>query len=128
MESYFWFSILVAVNALLLVVLAGYVSVLRLRYKISYGDNGNKHLLKAMRTHMNGIEQVPIFALLILGLSYSNASDLILGALVTCFTLSRFSHAFGMLYRVHIARRIGAGLTYLLQILASVLLLIYLIL
>lgn len=119
MESYFWFCVLVAVNSLLLVILAGYVSRLRYRYRISVGDNGNKHLYVAMRTHANGIEQVPTYALLILGLSFYNASELVLASLVIAFTLSRILHAVGMLHRMHLARRIGAGLTYLLQIIAS---------
>lgn len=122
MEKYYWFCFLVSVNALLLVILAAYVSVLRVRYKISYGEKDNKHLLKAVRTHANGVEQVPIFALLVLALTYTNNSNFILACLVLIFTFSRISHAIGMLFRVHIARKIGAGITYLLQIITSVLL------
>ncbi|WP_341502008.1 hypothetical protein [Gallaecimonas sp. GXIMD4217] len=42
MTDYFWFSTLIAANALLLVVLAINVSRLRIRHGVSYGDGGNK--------------------------------------------------------------------------------------
>ena len=123
MENYYWFSLFVALNATLLVLLAVNVSYLRLKLRVSSGDGGHKQLMKAMRVHANGIEQVPIFALLILGLSFVGASQTILAVLVLAFTFSRLSHAVGMLYRKHLARQIGAGLTYLLQLAASVILL-----
>ncbi|MFL0809864.1 MAG: MAPEG family protein [Agarilytica sp.] len=126
MQHYFWFSLFVAINGLILVVLAGNVSRLRLKYKISYGDGDNKHLLKAIRVHANGMEQVPIFGLVILGLSFLGLSQDYLAALVIIFSLSRISHAIGMSFGVHIMRRVGASLTYGLQIGGSLLLLIQL--
>lgn len=124
MSNIFWFSLFVALNGLILVILAGNVSRLRLKYKISYGDGGNKHLLKAMRVHANGMEQVPIFALAVLALSFLNTSQMHLAVLVIGFTLCRISHALGMLNSIHIMRRIGASLTFGLQIGVSILLLI----
>lgn len=127
MGNYYWFSVFVATNALLLLVLAFNVSMLRMKHKISVGDGGNKELAKAIRTHANGTEQVPIFALLLLVLSYSQPWVLLLAALTMAFTLARLAHAYGMLFRGHLARRIGAGMTYLLQALAAVAALISLI-
>ena len=124
MEKFYWFIIFISLNSLILVGLAGYVSKLRLKYKISFGDGGNKHLLKAMRTHSNGTEQVPIFALIILSFTLLDYSQTIIAILVMLFTLARLSHAVGMLLRVHIFRQIGATVTYLLQIIGPVMLLI----
>ncbi|MFT7559479.1 MAG: putative membrane protein YecN with MAPEG domain [Flavobacteriales bacterium] len=123
MEEYFWFCILIALNSTILICLAGYVSSLRLKYRISIGDGDNKQLHKAMRTHANGVEQVPIYCFLILGLSITHSSETVLAIFVLTFAFARISHAIGMLSRYHIARRIGAAATYLLQLLASMVLL-----
>lgn len=118
-DKFYWFLIFVSANAIFLSLLAFNVSRLRLKNKISYGDGGNKDVLKAMRAHANGVEQVPIFALLLLSLTISGLSQGSLAILTILFTLSRVSHAVGMLTRIFIARRIGAATTYLLQLLAS---------
>lgn len=126
MDKYFWFSVLVAVNSLLLLALAMNVSRLRLKHKISLGDGGNKDLMAAIRTHSNGVEQLPCFALVLLALTWAEPSAPLLPFLVIGFTLSRFAHAYGMLARVFMARRIGAGFTYVLQVLAAISVCIYL--
>ncbi len=124
MEKLYWFSFFVAVNGLILVALAANVSILRLKNKVSYGDGGNKPLLKAIRTHANGMEQVPIFALLLLGLEYTNLNPVYLAALAIVFTVARVFHAAGMLYSIRILRQMGAGATYLLQIAGGLILLV----
>jgi len=124
MYNFLWFSLFIAINALLLAALAINISIIRIKNKISYGDGGNKQLLKAIRVHSNGVEQVPIYALLLLALSLNQTSPLILAGLVISFTLCRFSHAIGMIFRIHRARRLGAGGTYLLQLMTAVLILI----
>lgn len=124
MSQYYWFIIFVSLNSFILVGLAGYVSTLRLRYRISFGDGGNKHLLKAIRTHANGAEQVPVFALLILGLSLVSYSQKAIAVFVVSFTAARIAHAVGMLFRKQFFRQVGAGLTYFLQLLATVALLV----
>ena len=118
--GYFWFTVFVSANALLLMVLAANVSRLRLKYRISLGDGDNKELRNAIRAHANGVEQVPIFGLLVLALSLAQASSILLGVLVILFTASRYLHAYGMTCRVFIFRRIGAGLTYLMNIVAVI--------
>lgn len=120
MNSYIWFSLFIAANALILTALAANVSLLRLKHKISTGDGGNKQLLKAIRTHANGIEQLPVFALLLLAMIFVQMSQHYLATVAILFTLSRVMHAVGMLYRVHIFRRVGAGLTYFLQIFVAI--------
>lgn len=122
MSSYFWFSVFVASNALLLFMLAMRVSLLRMKFGISTGDGDNPILFKAIRAHSNGVEQVPIFGLLVLALSVNELRSDYLAALVVVFTLARMCHGVGMNYRIYRARQLGAGLTYLLHIVAAVLL------
>ncbi|WP_341502009.1 MAPEG family protein [Gallaecimonas sp. GXIMD4217] len=118
MPDYFWFSLLVAANGLLLVVLALNVSLLRIKHGVSYGYGGNKKLRAAIRTHSNGAEHVPVYGLLILALTFLGASNALLAVLVIGFTLARVSHAAGMLWRIFPARRLGAGFTYIFQAVA----------
>lgn len=120
MDDYFWFSVLIAINSLLILTLAMNVSRLRIKHRISLGDGGNKSLMAAIRTHCNGVEQLPTFAMVIFVLTLLGVSTTILSILVIGFTLARLCHAYGMLYRVFIARRLGAGLTYIFQLIAVV--------
>lgn len=124
MENYSWFIILVSLNSLLLVSLALNVSRLRLKYRISFGDGNNRQLLKAIRAHANLSEQLPIFSLLVLALTFIHTSSFLLMMFVSVFTLSRISHAAGVIFSFHKARRIGAALTYLLQVGAAIALLV----
>ena len=114
--DYFWLSICVAVNALLLWLLTANVSRLRLKLGISLGDAGNPQLFTAIRAHANGLEQAPIFILGLLVLTLLNSANFVLALLVISFSFARFCHAYGMVGRVFIARRVGAGLTYVLQL------------
>lgn len=115
MQIYYWFSILIIANGLLLFLLMVNVSRLRLKYKIAYGDGENKQLMTSVRVHANGAEQVPFFALAILALTYAGASEIVLSSLVITFTLSRFMHAYGMLFRSLVLRQAGAAITYASQ-------------
>ena len=120
MEKYYWFSLFVSVNAIFLLSLAVYISVLRIKNRIAYGEGDNKQLARAIRVHRNGIEQVPIFSLLLLILSFYHMQSSCLAALAITFTGLRLTHAYGILYRVHVARQIGAGVTYILLGVAAV--------
>ena len=124
MYNFYWFTLCMAVNAMLLILLTINVSRLRRKHKISSGDGGNKTLLNAIRVHGNGTEQVPIFALLILALSFARASSTELAVLVIAFTASRFIHAYGMIFRTLLARQLGAIVTYIAQAAAVVILLL----
>lgn len=115
MQDYHWFLLFITANCLLLLSLTVNVSRLRLKYKISYGDGGNKQLMNAIRVHSNGTEQVPIYALGILALTFFNTSNTLLSLLTIVFTLSRIIHAYGMLFRSQIMRQLGAGVTYISQ-------------
>jgi len=120
MTDFLGFALFVAVNALLLFILAFKVSLLRIKLQISLGDGGNSTLNNAMRAHGNGLEQFPIFALLLLALTLLGASQLIIVLFGISFTIARLFHAYGMLEISFPARRIGATGTYLLQLAAII--------
>lgn len=120
--EYMWFVIGAALNGLILLLLTINVSRIRMKHQISLGDGGNKRLNRAIRTHANGVEQVPMFLLLVLSLEFLKASSDLLGAIVILFTISRVFHAIGMLGGPFICRRVGAGVTYLAQMVVVALL------
>lgn len=126
MQTYYWFSILIVTNGLLLFLLMINVSRLRMKHQVAYGDGGNKQLMTSIRVHANGTEQVPIFALATLALTFAGATELILSSLVIIFTLSRFIHAYGMLFRSLTLRQAGAGISYISQGAAILALLVFL--
>lgn len=126
MHDFYWFTLFVAANSLLLLLLTINVSRLRIKNKISLGDGGNTDLNKAIRVHANGTEQAPVYGLILLSLVYAGASNTVLMLLVISFTLSRVIHAYGMLCKSPISRRMGAAVTYLAQGAAVVSLLIQL--
>ncbi|WP_426415225.1 MAPEG family protein [Aestuariirhabdus sp. LZHN29] len=124
MFDFYWFSLCVALNGLLLLLLTINVSRLRIKNRVSYGDGGNKPLMLAIRVHANGVEQVMMFALVLLALTMARASETLLAVLVLGFTLSRLMHAYGMLGKAHRMRQLGAGITYLAQAVAVMALLL----
>jgi uncharacterized membrane protein YecN with MAPEG domain len=120
--SFYWFSLFVAANALLLFTLAFNVSLVRRRFKISRGDGDQPALQRAIRAHANGVEYMPLFALLVLALSLQLAADAALAVLVLGFTLGRVMHALGMIGAVRLLRFWGAVITYLWTAAAIILL------
>lgn len=120
MESeYSWFVLFVVMNSAILFILTANVSRLRLKHQISVGDGGNGNLRYAIRAHSNGVEQVPIFAFIVLGLTLLHASQLALALFVVTFTVARLLHAFGMLFKSFLCRRVGASATYILQLIGT---------
>lgn len=110
-----WFGVYVVFNVLLLTALAINVSRLRIVRKVAHGDGGDVAIKAAIRTHVNGVENVPIFALVLLALEFAQASTGLLAGLVLVFCAARLAHAVGMLTPYFNFRRLGAGLTYACQ-------------
>jgi len=52
-------SLYAGVNIIILLVIAALVITQRRRHKISLGDGGNEHLIRAMRAHANASEYIP---------------------------------------------------------------------
>lgn len=110
---------------LLLVLLAARISLLRTRLKVALGDGGHKDLGRAIRAHGNTAEHAPIFLLMSACYEiYVGASWTLIG-LVALFLLGRVLLVWG-LYRASInsARRNGALLTYLPQLVLAVTLMV----
>ncbi len=115
-----WFSLYVLIHALLVTLLAMNVSRLRITLRIANGDGDNRQMRAAIRAHGNAVEHVLIFALPVLALALQPASAVLLATLVLGFALARVLHAAGMLVPVFNFRRIGALLTYLLELVAII--------
>lgn len=124
MENLHWFGILIASNGAIIFLLALLISRLRVVKRIPYGDGGDTGMNQAIRAHANAVEHVPIYALTVLALALLQTSTSLLAGLVVVFTLSRLIHAYGMVARVFNARRVGAGITYLVELGAIILLVI----
>ncbi len=112
-----WFGLFALFNVLLLTLLAMNVSRLRMQERVANGDGGLVSLKKAIRAHLNGVEHAVVYALVILALALLQASPKLLAPLVIGFSLARVLHACGMLTVAFNARRIGAGATYLFELL-----------
>lgn len=114
-----------AICGLLLLFLAMRVSVLRMRHQIALGDGGIAELVRAIRTHANTVEQVPIFLVQCACYEiYLGASPFLIGV-VAAFLLARLLFAWGLsTATLSLPRRIGAGLTYITQLLLALALLV----
>ena len=118
------FTQFVAFHALLLTLLALNVVRLRITQRIPNGDGNSIPMKKAIRAHANGVEQVVIFALVLLALTFQAESPDLLWGLAATFSVARVVHALGMLRPHILARQLGAGMTFLLQIVAALLLML----
>jgi hypothetical protein len=118
-------AVFTAFGALLLVLLATRVSLLRMRHKVSLGDGGNSELQRAMRAHGNTAEHVPIFLLLSAAYELMQGSLQFLLAAGVVFLAARFTYAWGMFSKSLTKRRqIAAGVTALAQTALAIALLI----
>ncbi|MGQ2979317.1 MAG: MAPEG family protein [Polaromonas sp.] len=89
-----------ALLAVLLTVLSLNVSRLRLKYKVSYGDEGRRDLIVAIRAHGNALEQCLLFAVLMLALEMSSTSEAArLAWLGPLFLIARVLHPLAMFQR-----------------------------
>jgi len=111
-----WFGLFVLLNVSLLTLLAMNISRLRMRERVANGDGGLLSLKKAIRAHLNGVEHTVVFALVILALTQTQAGPKVLATLVVGFTVARLLHAYGMLASAFDIRRVGAGMTYLFEL------------
>ena len=107
---------LAAFCGVLMVGLASWVSVLRFRNKIAFGDGGNPALMRAIRVHGNTAEHAPLFLLLVAAFELARGTTPFLIAAAAVFAFARLIFAAGLLGRgLHALRMAGAALTYALQ-------------
>ena len=91
------------------------VIAIRRRDKISFGDGGNRLLLKRSRVHMNSVETLMPFGLLLVVVDLSTDALLVAWIAVGMMIVGRALHPFGVLdgRRFLILRMIGMQLTIL---------------
>lgn len=106
-----------AVLALLLTALSLNVSRLRLKYRVSFGDEGHKDLTVAIRAHGNALEQCLVFAVLLLTLEYQSAGMAAqLAWLGPVFVVARVVHAVAIFRRWLRLRQLAHVLSLLAQL------------
>lgn len=118
----YWFQVFTFLNILLITLLAINVSRVRIAQRIPNSDGGNLELKKAIRSHINGLEHTLPYGLILLALSINPSGEpinsSILATLVISFTVARIIHLIGMLKVMPMCRMVGAGVTYLCQLIA----------
>ncbi|MDX1450970.1 MAG: MAPEG family protein [Oleiphilaceae bacterium] len=113
-----WWAAFIALNGLIVLLLALNVSRLRITLRIPYGDGGDKDMNQAIRAHANAVEHGVWMALLLLAMALLRADINLMAGLVALYTVGRLLHVVGMLQRRFNARRGGALLMYLAQLIA----------
>lgn len=88
---------------------------------ISVGDGGRPDLLLAMRRHANFVEYVPYFMVMMGALELNGAGPGLLHGLGLTMVFARVMHAVGIKADTieSLPRGIGAGLTFLLTMVAA---------
>lgn len=114
-----------AILALLLIGLSLNVTRLRMRHQVAIGDGGKTDLLKAVRAHGNSLEQSLLFIfLLYLGESSGRIEGALVAALGFAFIMLRLLYCTGLFARLLLLRQVSHGLTMLVLLAVSLLLLI----
>jgi uncharacterized membrane protein YecN with MAPEG domain len=85
-----------ALSALLILMLAMRVVVLRWRTKAGIGDGGDRVLARAIRAHGNAIEYVPLALILMLVAELGRAGPTLLHGCGIALVAARILHALGL--------------------------------
>ncbi len=118
------FGLYLGLAILLITLLAMNISRLRMQERVANGDGGNKRLKKAIRAHMNALEHIVPYTLLLYFLHSTLETTTLFIVLAFGFLFIRVLHSFSMLGSKFRLRQITAGLTYAFEVLACVLVLI----
>jgi len=89
-------SMYIAVLALLMLTLVYLVVKKRMRFNVGIGDEGNKPLLLAIRTHANAVEYIPIALLLLICLENTWQLAWLTHLMGSVLLLGRVLHAVGL--------------------------------
>lgn len=122
----YYFSLYAALGVLLITVLAMNVSRVRLQERIGNGDGGNKKLKKAIRAHMNTLEHILPYALLLFALTGLGLEQEYMAILALGFIVVRCMHSYSMLWSVFRLRQLSAALTYVFELVACLTILFFL--
>ena len=103
-----------ALCAILVLIFAVRVILLRWSTKSGIGDGGDRRLARAIRIHGNAIEYVPIALILMLVAELSGASASLLHGCGIALVAARISHALGFARTagVSIGRSLGVTATF----------------
>ncbi|MEE9389031.1 MAG: MAPEG family protein [Paracoccaceae bacterium] len=82
--------------ALLTIYLSVRVSLARREHKISVGDGDNPALIKAIRTHANSIEYIPLGIILLILLELQNGEPWLVHLSGLALLFGRVLHAYGL--------------------------------
>lgn len=118
------FGIYLGLSVLLIVFLAMNISRLRMTEKVANGDGGNKRIIKAVRAHMNSLEHILPFTLLLYFLYTHSISSVVFSVLAFGFLAVRFVHSYSMLGSKFRLRQVTAMLTYSFELIACIFVLI----
>jgi len=121
-------SMYAALLGLVLVFISVWVSAGRGKYDVFVGDGGQPNLLARMRAQANFVEYVPLILILVLLLEGRRTSIYIIHLLLLPLLIARILHPFGMVApskspQQLLCRAIPAGITWLVLIVAALLLL-----
>lgn len=117
------FEIYLALSILLITLLGLNISRLRIKNKIANGDGGNKSLKIAIRTHINSLEHIIPYSLLLFAIKPFNISPVCYLVLSYGFLIVRLSHTYSMLNSSFKLRQMTAALTYTFEVIACLTLL-----
>ena len=114
-----------ALLGLLAVFLTARVIVLRVRFGVSAGDGGHAALAQAIRAQANLLELAPLALLLLAFAEWAIAWRGVILALGIVLLIARLASAWGLSHSLELgsARKAGAGLTSLVVVACSVLIL-----
>lgn len=123
-RSLILFNLYIGLSVLLIVMLAMNISRLRMKHKVANGDGDNKVIVKAIRAHMNSLEHILPFSLLLYALQSQSISEILFAVLAFGFLGIRLFHSYSMLSSKFKLRQITAASTYFFELSACVLVLL----
>tara|TARA_R110001592_G_scaffold103298_2_gene291154 strand:- start:20617 stop:20916 length:300 start_codon:yes stop_codon:yes gene_type:complete len=95
-----------------------------MKHKVANGDGDNKVIVKAIRAHMNSLEHILPFSLLLYALQSQSISEILFAVLAFGFLGIRLFHSYSMLSSKFKLRQITAASTYFFELSACVLVLL----
>jgi uncharacterized membrane protein YecN with MAPEG domain len=88
--------IYIAILGLMLVPMTLYVGAYRVKNKVDLGDNGDKDLIRRIRSHANFIESVPLAVVLLICVELMGAGNMWLHGLGATLVIGRALHFLAM--------------------------------
>ena len=105
-------AIYVAGNALIMLVLGMRVVRARVATQTAIGDGGNEAMVRAIRTHGNNVEYVPLPLVMMLAVALLGGSFWLIHAIGAPLTLGRILHAIGLSLNAGTSRGRLLGMTF----------------